>query len=60
MNVIIIKAQIFHKIKYDFKVSQGNFYVMERWHDFLFSFSSSDLMTTLTYVFMENFYPCFF
>ena len=47
MNANIMKTHFFHKIIYDLKY---HFYVMEKF---------SDLISTLTYVLMENFCPCF-
>ena len=44
MNANIMRTQIIHKIKYAL---------------IFFTFRSSDLMTTLTYVLMDNFCPCF-
>ena len=42
-------------MKYDLK---GHFYVIVRCCDF-FPFRPSDLITTLTYILMNNFCPCF-
>ena len=42
--------QIFYKMKYDLK---GNFYAMERFCDL--KKTTSDIITTLTYVLMETF-----
>ena len=45
-----------HKMKYDFK---SHFYVMDRIQDFLpFETSTLDLITTLTYILMDNYCPC--
>ena len=52
----INEVPIFHKMKYDFK---WHFYVLERLC-VSFTFIPSDLITTLTYFFMDNFFPCFF
>ena len=41
---------------YDLKC---NFYVMEKFYDF-FTLRPSDLITTLTYVFMDICCPCFY
>ena len=54
MNANIMKTQFFHKIIYDLKC---HFYVMEKFCDF-FTLRPSDLITTLTYVLMDNFCPC--
>ena len=51
-----MKNQVFHKNKYDLKY---HFYVMEKFCD-LFTFRPSDLITTLTYVLMDKFCPCFY
>ena len=40
---------------YDLKC---HFYVMEKFCDF-FTLSPSDLVTTLAYLLMDNFFPCF-
>ena len=40
------------------KVTCHHFYAMERLRGFL-TFRFSDLMTTFTYILMDNFYPCF-
>ena len=42
-------------MKHEFKV---HFYIMERFRDFL-KFRPSGLITTLTYVLMDNFCHCF-
>ena len=46
MDANIMKAQFF-----------PSFYVMEKFCD-LFTLRPSDLITTLTYVLMDNFCPC--
>ena len=51
----IMKTQFFHKRKNDLKC---HFYVKEILRDF-FIFKPYDLITTLTYVLMDNFCPCF-
>ena len=56
MNANIMKTQIFHKIKYDLK---GHIMSLFFWRGCVFStLRSSDLITTLTYVVMDNFNPC--
>ena len=57
MNANIKKMQIFYKVKCD---PNGKFYFygMDRFCDFL-SFRPFDLITTLTYILMDNICPCF-
>ena len=49
MNANIIKTQFFHKC---------HSYAIEKFSDF-FILTPSDLITTLTYILMDNFCPCF-
>ena len=55
MNANTIKTQFFYEIIYELKC---HFYVMEKFCDF-FTLRPSDLITTLTYVLIYNFCPCF-
>ena len=55
MNATIMKTHFFHNIIYDLKC---HFNVMEKFCD-LFTLRPSKLITSLTYVIMDNFFPCF-
>ena len=52
MNANIMKKQFFLKIKYDLKC---HVYILEK----LFTLRPFDLVTSLTYVLMDNFCPCY-
>ena len=54
MNTNIMKTQFFHKIIYDLKC---HLYFMEKFYE-VFTLGPSDLITTLTYVLLDNFCSC--
>ena len=52
----IMRTHFFQKIIYDWKC---HFYIMEKVWDFI-TLRTSDIITILTFVVMDNFCPCFY
>ena len=62
VNANTMKTNIFHKMKYDLKDhgrSNKATFMLERLHDLFKTFRISAQITTMTYVVMNNFFPCF-
>ena len=60
MNANINKCIFFYKMKYELKDHINALISYEEFVWFLRTFKSCDEITTLTYVLMDNFCPCFF
>ena len=54
-----MNANIMKTLSMTIKVTQDHFYVIERVRDLYTVLRSSDIITTLIYVLIDNFCPCY-